>query len=171
MNKHEKYLKFAGVAKAVAAMSKDPSTKVGAVALDDNFNVVATGYNGFPRGVSDDRSRYHDREIKYKLISHAEMNLVAQAAYGGRSLAGATVLITTLYPCTTCTKMLIQAGVKRIVVVNPEDNPRWKDDAEFSKMMLVEASVEVIYGEASDGSEWETVRQIDGDPEGSRART
>lgn len=141
----KKYLKFLPIVKAIAAMSKDPSTKVGAIAFDENFNIVATAYNGFPRGVSDDHSRYENREIKYRLISHAEQNLVAQAAYGGRSLAGTTVLLTSLYPCSSCAKSLIQAGVKRIISPPPDANPRWEEEAKFANLMFVEAGVDVIH--------------------------
>ena len=86
-----KHLKFLNIVKEIAALSKDPSTKVGALAFDDQMNIIATGYNGFPRGVNDDPARYNDRPTKYKLISHSEQNLVAQAAYSGHSLAGSTV--------------------------------------------------------------------------------
>lgn len=143
-----KYLKFLPVAREIAAMSKDPSTKVGAIAFDEKMNIVATGYNGFPRGVSDEQHRYENREIKYKLISHAEQNIVAQAAYGGRSLAGSTVLLTSLYPCSSCAKSLIQAGVVRIISPMPDTNDRWAEEAKFSELMFREAGVEVVHYES-----------------------
>lgn len=141
----EKYLRFLPYAKAAAGMSKDPSTKVGAIALDEKFNVIATAYNGFPRGVNDDPARYADREVKYKLISHAEQNIVAQAAYGGRSLAGSTVLLTSLYPCSSCAKSLIQAGVIRIISPPPDTSERWADEAKWARTMFQEADVEVLH--------------------------
>lgn|SRR3990167_1528679 len=145
--KVNKFLKFRGVAEAVAAMSKDPSTKVGAVALDDNFNIISTGYNGFPRGVGDDSARYADREMKYKLVSHAEQNVVAQAAYSGRSLRGTTVLVTALFPCSSCAKSLIQAGVIRVISPPPSTEPRWVEEAYYAGLMFAEAGVEVIHYE------------------------
>ena len=143
----QKYRKFWVVADAVAAMSKDPSTKVGAVALDENMNIVATGYNGFPRGVTDTFERYADRDIKLKMVSHAEQNLVAQAAYAGHSLKGSTVVLTSLYPCSSCAKSLIQAGVRRIITVDPKSNPRWEDEAKWASLMFYEAGVEILFDE------------------------
>ncbi len=140
-----KHLKFINIAKEIAALSKDPSTKVGAIALDDQMNIIATGYNGFPRGVDDDPARYNDRPTKYKLISHSEQNLVAQAAYSGHSLAGSTVLLTNLFPCSSCAKSLIQAGVKRVLSPPPDTDPRWADEAYWANLMFKEAGVEIVH--------------------------
>lgn len=138
-----KHLKFLGHAKASAALSKDPSTKVGAVALDDDFDVVSTGYNGFARGVNDDPERYADREFKYRLIVHAEANLVAQAARNGRSLKGCTVILTSLFPCSACASLLVQAGVK-CIIAPVVDNERWAEEAKYARLIFSEAGVEVI---------------------------
>lgn len=137
------WLKFLPVVQAIAGLSKDPSTKVGAIALDDNRNIVSVGYNGFPRGVKDLPERYNDRPTKYKLISHAEQNLVAQAAFAGKSLAGTTVILSALYPCSSCAKSLIQAGVKRVISPNPEADPKWAEEAKWAQLMFEEAGVEV----------------------------
>lgn len=142
--RQHKFEKFLPTAKAIAELSKDPSTKVGAVALNDDGILLAVGYNGFPRGVDDDAARYAEKEIKYKLISHAEQNLVAQAAYAGHSLKGATVVLSGLHPCSSCAKSLIQAGVRRIITPPGDSNPRWAPDAEWSTLMFKEADVEII---------------------------
>ena len=139
------WLKFLPIVKAVAELSKDPSTKVGCIALDGSRNIVATGYNGFPRGVNDDPARYSDRPTKYKLISHAEQNVVAQAALAGRSLAGTTVILSALYPCSSCAKSLIQAGVKRVISPRPDTDPKWEEEAKWAQLMFAEAGVEVIH--------------------------
>lgn len=147
-----RYLKFA---EAAATFSKDPSTKVGAVAIDDNFNIIATGYNGPPRGVKDLPERLI-RPTKYFFASHAESNLVAQAAYLGHSLKGATVLLTPLFPCTHCCKMLIQSGVKRVICAyTPSD--RWTEEASYSKIMFDESGVEVLYVKKVNKSGGETI--------------
>lgn len=57
--------------------------------VEADGTILATGYNGFPRGVVDDPGRYLDREVKLKLIVHAEANCVAQAARTGARLLGA----------------------------------------------------------------------------------
>ena len=80
----ERYLRLA---KEVSTWSKDPSTKVGAIAVLDG-SVLAQGYNGFPKGVNDDPAKYADRETKYKYTVHAEMNCIFNAAQNGVSLYG-----------------------------------------------------------------------------------
>lgn len=132
--------------------SKDRGTKVGAVALDDDYVIKASGYNGFARGVNDNIDERHQRPAKYDWTVHAEMNVVAQAARP--VLQGATVLLTSLHPCPTCSGLLIQAGVKRIVTRRMEEFRRvedgrvdWDDKARIAMEMLAEAGVEVVYYE------------------------
>jgi dCMP deaminase len=139
-----KFLQFFPVAEALAALSKDRSTKVGALALGEDHEILSAGYNGFPRGVADIEER-HERPMKYLYTSHAEENLVAQAARKGISLKGSTILVTSLFPCTTCSRMMIQAGVKRIIANHPKIDKRWEEQATHALIMLVEAGVEVVY--------------------------
>lgn len=144
-----RYKKFVPAVLAIAGMSKDRSTKVGAIALGPGMEIRSTGYNGFPRGVNDDVDERHERPAKYKWTSHAEENLVAQAARSGVSLEGCTVLVSTLYPCTSCTRMLIQAGVKRVVSVALDQeklkNPMWSGEEWcISIAMFAEAGVDVV---------------------------
>ena len=148
--KPEKAKKFMAIAREVAQLSKDPSTKVGAVAINDTGAILSVGYNGFPRGVNDDPDRYANREIKLALISHAEQNLVAQAAYVGVSLFGCTVVIYGMHPCSSCAKSLIQAGIKRIITQPPRENSYWTEDAKWSKILFDETSVDIIYVKDSD---------------------
>jgi len=144
--KAQKYMRFAETA---ASLSKDPSTKVGAVAINDDGIVLATGYNGFPRGVIDSEGRLCNRDMRLKLTSHAEQNLVAQSAYSGMSIRGATVLVSSLFPCAECAKSLAQAGVKRVIAPKI-DNERWKESNELAKVIFEESGVEVIeYEEAN----------------------
>ena len=143
MRSYEKYLRYHHIADAMAGLSKDPSTKVGAVALDDNYNILSVGYNGIPRGVEDLPERL-ERPEKYKWISHAEENLVAQAAYSGHSLHGATVLVSSLFPCNACARMLIQAGVKRIIAPKIDNNDRWAEANSVAATMFKEAGIEVV---------------------------
>lgn len=100
------------LAELTARRSKDPSTKVGAVAIGSADRVLATGYNGIPRGVRDLPERM-DRPAKYVFTAHAEENLVANAAR--TVLEGTTVTVTHLC-CAPCARMLINAGVARVYV-------------------------------------------------------
>lgn len=145
LSRVKKFLKFIPVAEGLALQSKDPSTKVGALALDDDFNVRSVGYNGFPRGVDDNEEYYTCRETKYERTSHAEMNVVAQAARTGVSVDGCTLLLTALFPCATCTKILIQAGIRQIIAPNVEMSEKWEKEWEISKQLCKEAGV-LVYG-------------------------
>jgi dCMP deaminase len=123
----------------VADWSKDPSTKVGAVIVNDNKQVLGLGYNGFPRGVYDCPERYNNRSIKLLFVAHAERNALDNAT----SVEGAT-LYSTLFPCTECTKGIIQRGIKRVITTAPSDDKVRLFHLGTSKVMLDEAGVEVI---------------------------
>lgn len=139
MDKWDK--RFLDLAAHVAAWSKDPSTQVGCVLVDDRRRVIGMGYNGFPRGVDDSEERYADRPTKYLMVQHAEANAVLNATHEVR---GATAYITH-HPCATCAGLLIQAGVARIVTVAPSGGiaERFAESFNAAATMLVEASVEV----------------------------
>ena len=142
-----KFLKFLPDAKAAMSRSKDKSTRVGAVVIDDDFNVRISGYNGFPRGVDDEHELRHVRPTKYLWTSHAEENCVAQAARIGVSLKGCTILLTSLFPCTTCSRLIIQSGIKRIIAPQVNENTRWDEQALVAKEMLAESGIEIFYYE------------------------
>ena len=78
--------RYLDLAAEVSKWSKDPSSKIGAVAVGSKGQVLSQGYNGFPRGIVDGGVRLNEREIKYKYIVHAEMNLIYNATYNGVSL-------------------------------------------------------------------------------------
>lgn len=139
-------LKFVPIAEALARMSKDPSTQVGALAIDDDGNILSTGYNGFPRGVVDSVERYADRPTKLSLIAHAELNVIAQAARNGVRLHGATLLVTALYPCTECAKAIIQAGFRQVLAPrehHADKHREWEAARAISQTMFHEAGVTV----------------------------
>ncbi len=130
-----------GMAEHVAKLSKDPSTKVGAVIFDPKRRVVSTGYNGFARGVGDTNDRLNDRATKLKLTLHAEANAIMFAT---TSLDGCTLVVT--HPCcSNCTALAIQSGVKHVVWPRPTSEflERWKDDLNLSIDQFIEAGVQV----------------------------
>jgi len=139
-------LRFLELAKSVSTWSKDPSTQVGAVLVNDLKQVVGMGYNGFARGVEDTSERLNDRETKYKLVVHAEVNAIIQAGHAARGS------VLYVYPsfmippiCHDCCKTAIQAGIKGIVGFLPnEADPRvqrWKDSIAVSKGMWEEVGL------------------------------
>ena len=137
-NKWDK--RFLEMAQLVSTWSKDPSTQVGCVAVR-NRNVIAQGYNGFPRGMDDDPQYYNDRPLKYRLIVHAEMNAIYNAAENGVSLKGSTVYVYGLPVCNDCAKGLVQAGIKRIVTPKQDVPKNWQDSVRDSALMFDEVGI------------------------------
>ena len=133
--------RFIDLAFHLSGWSKDPSTKVGCVVVGEDREIRSTGFNGFPRGISDDNERLTDRAKKYPLICHAEENAIMHAARIGVSLKGNTAFVTWP-PCSRCARSLIQAGIREVVYPTPQEIPeRWLEDFETSNGMLMEAGV------------------------------
>lgn len=132
-------IRFLDLAKLISEWSKDPSTKVGAVIADENNRIVSVGYNGFPQNISDD-NRLEDRDTKYKIIVHGEMNAIL---FANKSLQFCTLYTYPFMPCPRCTSMIIQTGIKRVVSYNNTPD-RWKDEFELSKYLLKEATIELV---------------------------
>lgn len=113
---------FMGIAKVVALRSNCIKRKVAAVIVKDK-RIIATGYNGTPRGVKNcneggcPRCSSIDasgKGLEECLCSHAEENAIVQSAYHGVNIKD-SVLYTTFSPCLMCTKMIINAGIKEVV--------------------------------------------------------
>ena len=108
---------FMGIALLAANRSKDPSTQVGACIVSPDNIIISTGYNGMPKGCSDEdfpwaRAAECENDTKYPYVVHAELNAILNA--NGRDLRGATVYVA-LFPCNECAKAIIQAGIRRVV--------------------------------------------------------
>ena len=135
------HIRFIKLAHEVAEWSKDPSTKVGCV-LVKNKRVISTGYNGFPKNISDSFDRLMDREQKYEMTVHAEINAITTAALHGVSTEGATAYIT-FNPCSRCSAVLINAGIDSVYVSTANDIPtRWLSNFILASKLLAEAGVE-----------------------------
>ena len=133
--------RYLALAEQVSTWSKDPSRQIGAVAVGSKGQVLAQGFNGFPRGIRDNVSRYRDRDLKYKLVVHAEMNVIYNATYNGVSLNDSTLYVHGLPVCSDCAKGIIQVGVKRVVMPTQEVPDHWKESWEFTQDMFKEAGV------------------------------
>ena len=127
------------MARLVATRSKDPSTKVGAIILDGKHRVVSTGYNGFARGVEDTEERLTNRDVKYRMILHAEANAILFAA---GSTEGAT-MVTTHPCCAHCAAMIIQSGIHYVMWPKPtaEMEARWGAEFDLARTQFKEADV------------------------------
>lgn len=143
IDKAEKYIQLSHY--NAHLFSKDPHTKVGAYALTADFSrVLATGINGQVRGSDDANTARWQKPAKYKYVQHSEANVVANAARTGTPLDNAVITVTK-FPCSTCTKLLVQAGIKKIYTIEPDYTSLvWGDDAKISEEILEEAGIPVI---------------------------
>ncbi|MFA4985903.1 MAG: cytidine/deoxycytidylate deaminase family protein [Candidatus Brocadiia bacterium] len=136
---------FANITRDVASRSSCLRRSVGALLVRDR-RILATGYNGVPSGLEHCEISGCIREQmkvpsgqRHELCRglHAEQNAIIQAAIHGVSISGATLYSTT-YPCSVCAKMLIQAKIIEIVVLESYSD-------ELSPKMLSEAGVKVRF--------------------------
>lgn len=131
-----------GFAEHAATKSKD-STQVGAVLVGPNNEVRLTGFNGPPIGVQEN-ARRRERPEKYLYASHAEANVIAFAARAGIPTDGCTMYVT--HPsCAACTRSMIQAGIKRVVIGKGLLSAAggWEADMLAAREMFSEARVKV----------------------------
>lgn len=143
---------FIGMAKYVSQKSKDRSTKVGAVIVGANNEVLSVGFNGFPRGINDNNDAYHERPTKYMITEHAERNAIYNAARQGIKVENSTLYLpfAPCYVCTDCARAIIQSGIKKIVGKNipfPGKGIHWDDNMVFSTNMLDEAGIKKVFWE------------------------
>ena len=139
-NEQKWHIRFLRLAKEVSKWSIDPSTKVGCILVRDK-RVISTGYNGFPKNISDNFDRLLDREKKYEITVHAEVNAVTAAALHGVSTEGCSAYLT-FNPCSRCAAVLINAGISAVYVVGGQIIPdRWLNNFITAGNLLAEAGV------------------------------
>jgi len=131
---------FMGIAMLAARRSKDPNTQVGACIVSSDNIIISTGYNGMPKGCSDDEFPW-EREgrqdmTKYPYVVHAELNAILNA--NGRDLRGSRIYVA-LFPCNECAKAIIQSGVKEVLYLSDKYKDTMLNLA--SKKMLDAAGV------------------------------
>ena len=113
---------FMGVAMLAARRSKDPNTQVGACIVSQDNIIISTGYNGMPKGCSDDefpwdRKGENEAATKYPYVVHAELNAILNAS--GRDLRGSRIYVA-LFPCNECAKAIIQSGIKEVIYLSDQ---------------------------------------------------
>ncbi len=147
MPKREDYISwdeyFMGVSLLSSMRSKDPSTQVGACIVSNDNKIMSVGYNGFPKGCSDDefpweRSAENSNDTKYPFVCHAELNAILNA--GGQSLVGTRIFVA-LFPCNECAKAIIQSGIREVVYIS--DKYSDSESTIASKRMLRAAGVKL----------------------------
>lgn len=141
--------RFMQLCDVVAGWSKDTSTKVGAVIIDNEKNIKSLGFNGFPRGVDDTVKERYERPQKYQWTEHAERNAVFNATRNGTVLYNCILYLNQGIPCTGCARAIIQSGISTVKCrkkdyESGEHEKRWKEEAEISKTLFKEAGVDLI---------------------------
>lgn len=133
---------FLSIAETVSSRSIDPDTQVGSVIVNKRNRIVSTGYNSFPQNVDDSFLTTSKEPIeilpglmatKYDLICHSELNAIASSE---TSLVEST-LYTTLFPCSSCAKAIITAGVTTVKYKSTRDKPDFK----ISQLLMEQAGI------------------------------
>ena len=131
---------FMGVALLSGERSKDPNSQVGACIVSDDNKILSIGYNGFPKGCSDDEISWEREgeytETKYPYVCHGELNAILN--YTGSTLKQSRIYVT-LFPCNECAKAIIQSGIKEVIYMS--DKYKDTDSVKVSKKMLDMAGV------------------------------
>lgn len=137
-------------AETISFTSPDPSTKCGAV-IAWGAHVVSQGHNTFPYRVEVTAARMMTRDIKLRMMIHAEVNSLLQLLLMREAppLEHCTMYIHDSLPCCNCAGAIIQSGLRRIVLprlfyTDPVREARWHADHELALMMLIEAGVTVL---------------------------
>tara|TARA_B100000497_G_C7688351_1_gene417693 strand:+ start:1979 stop:2449 length:471 start_codon:yes stop_codon:yes gene_type:complete len=141
--------RYLRLAREVSTWSKDPSTKIGAIAIGSKGQVLAQGYNGFPRGIYDGENRYINKATKYQYVVHAEQNVIYNATYNGVSLDNASLYVWGLPVCSDCAKGILQVGIKRVIMPAGVYPDHWMESFERTKKMFREAGIEFEFIEVN----------------------
>ena len=130
---------FMGIAMLAARRSKDPNTQVGACIVSQDNIIISTGYNGMPKGCSDDTFPWNrdGQDNKYAYVVHAELNAILNA--NGRDLRGSRIYVA-LFPCNECAKAIIQCGIKEVRYLSDKYADSMSTLA--SKRMMMSAGVQ-----------------------------
>ncbi|KAH0470864.1 hypothetical protein IEQ34_000587 [Dendrobium chrysotoxum] len=108
---------FMAIAFLSAKRSKDPNRQVGACLVSQNGIILGIGYNGFPRGCSDDKLPWakisvNGDQLETNYVVHAEVNAILNTNHA--SAAGQRLYVT-MFPCNECAKVIIQSGVSEVI--------------------------------------------------------
>ncbi len=110
---------FMGIAIFTSLRSKDPSSKVGAVIVNEKNRIIGTGYNGFVAGVDESQFSWNRGgnwlETKYPYVVHAEANAILNSTTSNLENCR---IYTTLFPCNECAKQIAQKGIKEVIYLS-----------------------------------------------------
>lgn len=140
--RHDRYM---GLAFIHASFSKDPNTQVGAVIVNDNNEIVGTGYNGPPRKIDDNKIDWQ-RPNKYPYIKHAEANAIDHSL---KSTKNSTLYVTGI-PCQKCMLEIVDAGISKVIyfdmknIVDPSSMLASNQEMQITNEIARLGGVEII---------------------------
>jgi len=133
---------FMSLVYLVSMKSRDPSTKIGAVIVAPDNRILATGYNGLPRG-SEYRSEKMERPEKYMWMCHGEENAILQCDHRPVGCR----MYTNGIPCSRCGRMTVQSGIVEVItdsfwddLTSKEPDRKWAEEARRTLSMFREAN-------------------------------
>jgi len=131
---------FMSLAYFVALRSKDENTKCGAVIVDEDNIVRATGYNSFVRGINDSLTDRQERPEKYFWMEHGERNAIYNCMVRPK---GCRIYVTG-HPCADCARGIIQSGITKLIYdKRPEFHTDWNDSIRVASQMFIEKEIAV----------------------------
>lgn len=140
-------LRFLKLCLHISDWSEDRRTRIGAVIVGEANVVVATGYNGLPRGIESEVARRHNRESeeKYFWFEHAERNAIYNAARLGIKLSGCRMYVS-LSPCADCARAVIQSGIAEVIILKNGEalSDSYSSSISVAEEMFNEARVKVL---------------------------
>lgn len=147
--KVEKLTWLHDIAGVVKTASKDQYTKIGSILFDDNYTVLSTGYNSYPRGINDFDDIRQERPEKYFWMEHAERNSIYNAVRTHTDIRNSNMLLTCGIPCADCARAVIQSSVKCIICHKQKDIVQsiWQESCKRAEQMLTEAEIPIIFFE------------------------
>jgi dCMP deaminase len=143
---YPKLLKYLPIAFEVAKLSKDTSTKAGALVIGPDGESGPWGYNGAVRGCSaDEDERWENRDTRLMYAEHAERNAIYAAARSGFSVKGCSIVVTH-FPCVDCARAIIQSGITTVVCPTPTGGflDRWFNSIAAARGMFTECGVRLL---------------------------
>lgn len=135
INKIKVYL---DIAIKLSSLSKDPNTKVASIILRSDFSLVSVGYNGFPPGFPDTEEYWNNREVKNKMVIHAEDNAIDYA--NGQDLTNC-IIIVTHYPCPKCASKIVKKNISKVIHINDK---RIDHDCELTDSIFSTKGIETF---------------------------
>ncbi|XP_037820514.1 probable deoxycytidylate deaminase [Lucilia sericata] len=140
---------FMSLAVLSSKRSRDPRVQVGAVIVNEDNRIIGIGYNGFPKGCSDEKFpwyRYEDVDYCHQVdpihskdhfVVHAEANAILNKNCANLKN---TRLYTTLFPCTNCAHLIVQSGITNIYYLSDKMGKKYSPDK--SKRLFSAAKID-----------------------------